>query len=159
MPLDTSILKLPKYEILHTEGINPVVCRARYIGKINCPFCKSDKLYKKAKYIRKVNHESIGLRRSILHLEARKFHCRDCGRYFNQRFPGILKYRRSTEAFREEVFRRHINGHTASYLSRSLYIGYATVERWSHDFLKKAISETKALSSPGDGDRRTLFYP
>ena len=96
MPLDLSILKLDEYEIVETVGINPVKYTARYIGKIKCPFCKGEDLRKKDKYIRKVNHETIGLRRTILYLEARKFFCQDCKRYFNQRFPGILKYKRST---------------------------------------------------------------
>jgi transposase len=148
MPLDLSILKLGQYEIVGTEGINPVKYTARYIGKIKCPFCKGQDLRKKDKYIRKVNHETIGLRRTILYLEARKFFCRDCKRYFNQRFPGILKYKRSSEAFRKEVFVRHVNGHTGSYLSRSLRIGTATVERWFHDYLKRKVAETKNTPCP-----------
>lgn len=148
MPLDTSILKLAEYEIIKTQGINPVKYQVRYTGKVKCPFCKSENLRKKDKYIRPVNHETIGLRRTILYLEARKFCCQDCGRYFNQRFPGILKYKRSTEAFREEVFERHVNGHTASYLSRSLSIGTATVERWFHDYLKRKVAESKNTPCP-----------
>ena len=143
MPLDLSILKLAEYEIIKATGINPVKYEVRYTGRISCPFCTSESLKKKDKYIRKLNHETIGLRRTILYLEARKFYCQNCGRYFNQRFPGILKYKRSTEAFREEVFERHANGHTGSYLSRSLSIGTATVERWSHDYLIRKISESK----------------
>jgi transposase len=148
MPLDLSILKLAEYEIIKATGINPVRYTARYTGKVSCPFCSSEDLKKKDKYIRKLNHETIGLRRTILYLEARKFHCNYCKKYFNQRFPGIQKYRRSTEAFREEVFERHRNGHTLSYLSRSLYIGTATVERWSHDYLKRKISESAGDPCP-----------
>ena len=148
MPLDTSILKLSEYEIINITGINPVIYEARYTGKVNCPFCRGYDLRKKDKYIRRLNHETIGLRRTRLHLEGYKYHCKDCNRYFNQRFPGILKYKRSTEAFREEVFERHTNGHTGSYLSRSLYIGTATVERWSHDFLIRKISESKNTPCP-----------
>jgi len=148
MPLDLSILKLAGFEIVKAEGLNPVKYTARYTGKINCPFCESDNLRKKDRYIRKVNHETIGLRRTILYLEARKYHCQDCGRYFNQRFPGIHKYKRSTEAFREEVFVRHVNGHTQSYLSKSLGIGTATVERWFHDYLKRKVAETKNTPCP-----------
>ena len=148
MPLNLSILKLAEYEIIKATGINPVKYEARYTGKVSCPFCASKDLKKKDKYIRKLNHETIGLRRTILYLEARKFYCKECGKYFNQRFPGILKYKRSTEAFREEVFERHKNGHTGSYLSRSLSIGTATVERWSHDFLIRKISESKNTPCP-----------
>lgn len=39
----------------------------------------------------------------VLALETRKFHCRGCGRYFWQRFPGILPRKRSTEPFRRYV--------------------------------------------------------
>ena len=148
MPLDLSILKLTEYEIIKATGINPVKYEARYTGKISCPFCASENLRKKDKYIRKLNHETIGLRRTILYLEARKFYCKECGKYFNQRFPGILKYKRSTEAFRQEVFERHVSGHTGSYLSRSLRVGTATVERWSHDFLIRKISESKNTPCP-----------
>ena len=148
MPLDLSILKLGQYEIVETQGINPVKYTARYIGKIKCPFCSSLSLRKKDKYIREVNHETIGLRRTEIQLDATKFYCTSCKRYFNQRFPGILKYKRSTEAFRAEVFERHANGHTQSYLSKSLKIGTATVERWFHDFLERKVAESKNTPCP-----------
>jgi transposase len=142
MPLDTSILNIHGYEITRISGRKPLVYEARYIGKVNCPFCGSDKLRKKDKYIRKLNHETIGLRKTKLHLTGCKYHCKACKRYFNQRFPGVLKYKRSSEAFREEVFERHNNGHTQSYLSKSLGIGTATVERWYHDYLERRIAES-----------------
>jgi len=142
MPLDTSILNIHGYEITRIHGRKPLIYEAKFTGKVKCPFCKGEDLKKKAKYIRRLNHETIGLRRTELHLDARKYHCQSCKRYFNQRFPGVLKYKRSSEAFREEVFERHNNGHTQSYLSKSLGIGTATVERWYHDYLKRRIAES-----------------
>ena len=62
MPLDTSILKLSEYEIINITGINPVIYEARYTGKVNCPFCRGYDLRKKDKYIRRLNHETIGRR-------------------------------------------------------------------------------------------------
>ena len=148
MPLDTSILNIHGYEITRIHGRKPLIYEAKYIGRVRCPFCRSNELKKKARYIRRLNHESIGLRRTELHLTARKYHCQKCRRYFNQRFPGVLKYKRSSEAFREEVFKRHVNGHTQSYLSKSLEIGQATVERWFHDFLKRKVAESKNSPCP-----------
>ena len=148
MPLDTSILNIHGYKITRIYGRKPLIYEAKFIGRVKCPFCKGRDLKKKAKYIRKLNHESIGLRRTELHLEARKFYCISCRRYFNQRFPGILKYKRSTEAFRKEVFERHVNGHTQSYLAKSLSIGTATVERWFHDFLERKVAESKNSPCP-----------
>jgi transposase len=104
MPLASSILNLNGYEIEKISGICPVIIKARYIQKVICPFCKNDRLRKKHKYTRKLHHESIGDRTTILLLAAYKHRCLRCGRYFNQRFPGILKYKRSTEGFRREVF-------------------------------------------------------
>ena len=148
MPLATSILNIFGYEIDKITGRNPVIVEARYTGKIKCPFCKSEALRKKDRYIRKLKNESIGGRKTRLYLTGYKHHCRQCKRYFNQRFPGVLKYKRSTEGFRKEVFDKHNNGHTQSYLSESLDIGTATVERWYHDYLKRKVAEMAGNPCP-----------
>lgn len=148
MPLAISILNIYGYEVKNISGRNPVIIEARYIKKVRCPFCKGDKLRKKDRYVRKLNHESIGARKTKLYLTGYKFHCLSCSRYFNQRFPGVLKYKRSTEGFRKEVFEKHNNGHTQSYISKSLEIGTATVERWYHNFLERKVAETKNSPCP-----------
>ena len=148
MPLSVSILNIEGYIVTNIAGRNPVIIEAIYTKKVRCPFCNHDSLRMKDKYIRKLNHESIGYRRTKLHLTSYKYHCKSCGRYFNQRFPGILKYKRSTEGFRYEVFEKHNNGHTQSYLSKSLSIGSAAVERWYHDYLAKKVSNFKNRSCP-----------
>lgn len=130
MPLSVRILNIYGYEITNISGRNPVIIEARYTGEISCPFCGRMKLRKKDKYIRKLNHESIGQRLVKLYLTGYKYHCQACGRYFNMRFPGVLKYKRSSEAFRSEVFEKHSNGHTQSYGDRRALLyqkkGYAT---------------------------------
>lgn len=148
MPLSTSILNIYGYEIENVTGRNPVIIEAKYTLDITCPFCNSKNLRKKDKYLRRLNHESIGARKTKLYLTGYKYRCKSCSRYFNQRFPGVLKYKRSTEGFRLEVFEKHNNGHTQSYLSKSLFIGTATVERWYHDLLKKKISNFKGRPCP-----------
>ena len=107
MPLSVSILNIYGYEVENISGRNPVIIEARYIKKVKCPFCNGEILRKKDKYVRRLNHESIGARKTKLYLAAYKYHCLGCGRYFNQRFPGVLKYKRSTEGFRLEVFEKH----------------------------------------------------
>lgn len=148
MPLSVSILNIHGYEVENIAGRNPVIIEAKYIIKVCCPFCSSNKLRKKDRYIRRLNHESIGSRTTKLHLTGYKYFCNSCGRYFNMRFPGILKYKRSTEGFRYEVFEKHNNGHTQKYLSRELKIGTATVERWYHDYLAKKVSNFKNNPCP-----------
>jgi len=148
MPLATSILNIYGYEIENITGRNPVIIEAIYTGRIKCPFCKSEVLRKKDRYTRKLKHESIGARKVRLYLTGYKYYCQCCNRYFNQRFPGVLKYKRSTEGFRKEVFDKHNNGHTQSYLSKSLDIGTATVERWYHDYLERKVAESKNTPCP-----------
>jgi transposase len=81
-------------------------------------------------------------------LEARKFHCLSCGRYFNQRFPGILPRRRSTEPFRRQVFWRHFDGITRKRLAQRERIGSATVERWFQDYLKLEAAKLSGEPCP-----------
>lgn len=126
MPRDNIVLGLPGYEILEMKERNRVEIWVRYTRPTQCPHCGSGRLRKKALFIRKLRH-------GYLHLEARKYKCLDCGRYFNQRFPGILPRRRSTEAFRRQIFRLHYDGVCRKTLAERQRIGTATVERWFQD--------------------------
>jgi transposase len=85
----------------------------------------------------------MGQRKVWLHLKGRKYQCRDCGRYFRQRFRGILPGRRATEAFRREVVADHEDGICQSRLAKRAGIGSATVQRWYEEFLKRKVSEMK----------------
>lgn len=121
---------------------------AEYTGPINCPHCQSTSLRVRDRRVRKVRHESWGLRHSILELESRKFRCRECGRSFWQRFPGILPRRRATEPFRKSIYQRHWDGISRRRLGQREGIGSATVERWFQDFLERAAAERSAALCP-----------
>jgi hypothetical protein len=71
----------------------------------------------------------VGVRHGVLELEARKWHCVSCGRYFRQRFPGVLPCQRASEAFQAMIFRQHLDGINRSRLGRREGIGAATVTR------------------------------
>jgi len=149
MPLEMDgILSLPGYEVLKVEGTHPVRIHARYTGAVHCPDCQSTDLRRKDRFIRRLHHESWGTRLCYLWLEARKFQCLDCGRYFHQRFPGILPYRRSTEGYRREVFEQHRDGICQARLAQRGGIGTATVERWFHDYLQRKVAEMASASCP-----------
>lgn len=122
--------------------------RARHAGATACPDCGSQRLRKKDKRWRQPRHESWGLRHCILELESCKFRCRDCGRSFWQRFPGILPCKRATEPFRRSVFVAHYDGINRSRLGRREGIGGATVERWFHDFLGRELAERRGAPCP-----------
>ena len=129
-------------------GFNPVTLSVRYTGRPRCPHCQGEHLRKKARFVRRVRHEDWGLRASWLHLESFKYHCQSCGRYFNQRFPGILPRRRNSEAFRRCVSLRHRDGIDRKTLASRAKISTATVERWFHDHLKRAASERRNAPCP-----------
>lgn len=149
MPLSSnSILSISGYKVKSIEGLDPVLIRVSCTDVVRCPFCGCFELRKKSRYERRVRHESYGRRASILLIEGCKFICKGCCRYFNQRFPGILPRKRSTEFFRKEVFEKHNNGICQSTLAKMLNIGSATIERWYHDFLKLTVSEMKNAHCP-----------
>jgi transposase len=147
MPHDAEILGLKDYEIkdIQRDG-RRVTIQARYTGPVSCPHCGCGRLRKKDKFIRKLRHETWGVRHCHLELEALKFHCRGCGRYFNQRFPAILPRRRSTEPFRQQVFWLHFDGICRKRLAERQRIGTATVERWFQDHL--GLQAAKMSSEP-----------
>ena len=148
MTQSESIVRIPGYEVISMEGTMPVVIRARYTGSVECPACGGSKVRTKDRFERRVQHESLGIRRCYLHLEARKYVCLGCGRYFHQRFPGILPYRRSTEGFRQEVFEQHRDGISQRTLAERKQVGTATVERWFRDFLARTVSERTSAVCP-----------
>jgi transposase len=148
MPQSPSVLGLPGYEIEKVEGIQPVIVYARYAGSVRCPRCQGESLRKKDRFIRKIRHESMGRRYFFLHLEVLKFRCRSCSRYFHQRFPGILPYRRHTEAFRRQVVFQHQQGISQKALAEREQIGSATIERWYHELLERKIRERQDAPCP-----------
>ena len=90
---------------------------------------KGEHLRSKVRYVRRVRHESWGRRACVLELEARKWQCLSCRRQFRQRFPGILRCRRASEAFQRTIFGQHLDGINRSRLGRREGIGAATVQR------------------------------
>lgn len=149
MPHDAQILGLKGYEIKDIEWSGgSVVIRARHAGPARCPHCDSDRLRKKDRLVRRPRHESWGLRTCRLELEVVKFLCRGCGRYFNQRLPGILPRRRATEPFRRQIFSLHLEGICRKTLAERQRIGTATVERWFQAHLGLEASKRRAEPCP-----------
>jgi transposase len=84
----------------------------------------------------------------MLSLETVKWFCKQCGRVFWQRFPGILPRKRATEPFRQSIFVRHWDGASRSRIARREAIGSATVERWFLDFLTRKAAEMRTAICP-----------
>jgi len=126
-----AVLGLPGYEIIAIERHGGRVrLRVRHAGPVTCPHCAGGRLRSKGRCDRRVRHEDWGLRHCEIELEARKWQCLECGRHFRQRFPGILAWQRSSEAFQRLIFRQHLDGINRSRLGRREGIAPATVERY-----------------------------
>ncbi|MFO3024835.1 transposase family protein, partial [Legionella pneumophila serogroup 3] len=89
MPRHDVILNLPGFTIKKASGYQPLLLDLTYNRLPRCSHCSSKKVRKKSSYERKVHHELIGHRRTILRFKAYKLFCNECGRYGNQQFPGI----------------------------------------------------------------------
>lgn len=140
-----AVLGLPGYQITGIEEkAGQVWIAAGYAGAVVCPHCNGTHLRKKDRRIRKLRHESWGMRHVIVALETYKWRCQDCERYFWQRFPGVLPRKRATEPFRRSVSLKHWDGISRSRLGRREEISSATVERWFQDFLKLRAGERRA---------------
>jgi transposase len=140
------LLGLPGYQITGSEWVGGEwKLSVRYTGKITCPHCQGTVLRNKGSYRRRVRHENVGTRRCVLDLEGCKFLCLACGRYFRQRFPGILSWQRSSEAFQKMICRDHLDGINRSRLARRESLGAATVDRYSRRVLQRQFA---ALRSP-----------
>ena len=143
------LLGLPAYEIISIDTHKGVVrISARYTGPISCPHCNSTSLRNKGSYVRSIRHENWGLRPCVLELQASKWQCRGCGRYFRQRFAGILPYQRASEAYQKAIFQQHLDGINRSRLGRRENIGAATVERYFRKGLQRQFRQWHPSQCP-----------
>jgi transposase len=142
------IIGLPDFKIISYEGHKTVEITAEYVGLITCLHCNSKNLRKKERFNRVFKHHSIGLAKSVLLIQTYKFHCRDCGKYFNQRLPGIEPYQRVTEPLKDEISIKHHRGHSILTVSKDLAVGQATVGRYYKRYLQREFNEHKSASVP-----------
>ena len=148
MPLDQVITKLPFLKIVET--LNHGITKFFAVGPeaSECLYCRSKKLRLKDTFIRRLRHISIGESLSELHLKSHKYYCLDCGRYFNQRFEGILPRKRATEPFRREIARKHHDGISQATLAYKHRLSTSTVEKWYQDFIYYEHQKIHQLRCP-----------
>jgi transposase len=109
MPKTDNIINLPGFAIKKVCGINPIIYEVNYKKKVFCPYCNGKKLRYKDRFIRDINHETVGMRRTVLRVEVKKYQCCNCKKYFRQSLEGILKWQRSTEPFKKQVYLLHVS--------------------------------------------------
>jgi transposase len=147
-PQTNPLIGLPFYELLQISGSDPILYQVRCTQPPQCPHCQGKKLRLKDRFKRMLRHLSVGLKNCFLEIEVPKFQCCSCRKFFRQALPGVLPYQHSTEAFREEVAKKHEAGIPQSTLSKMLEIGTATIERHYHHLIERKVAETKNDPAP-----------
>lgn len=147
-PQDSIILNLPDFKILDVIQQGQITLRVAFQGEARCPVCSGADLRLKDSFIRRVRHVLYGQRPSWLEFKAHKYRCRNCGKYFNSRFPGIKLRSRATEPCRFEVTTLHHNGWSQRSLCQHTGLGPATIERWYHNRFVVKDREFKGAQCP-----------
>lgn len=144
-----SVLGLADYQItgIRREA-GTVTVVVEYRGTVTCPHCQASRLRRKDTALRRPRHESWGQRHTVWELTTHKWECKQCGRLFWQRFPGLLPHKRATESFRRNIFQDHWDGINRSRVAQREGISSATVERWSLDFLQRKAAEHQRVLCP-----------
>jgi len=148
-PEAQEILGLPDLNHIQTHyGNERILIQGELRHRPVCPRCNHRHTRIKASFPRVLRHVRLGNSLVRVRFISHKFHCQGCKRYFNLRLQGTLPKKRSTEAYRLEVFERHHGGVTQKYLSASHEISHATVERWYQEFIQNRLSELKGKHTP-----------
>lgn len=149
-PETNPLVGLPFYELLQYSGTDPIIYEVRCTALPRCTYCDSDSSRLKLKdwISRSLRHVSVGLKACLLRIRVPKFHCTKCRHYFRQKLPGVLPYQHATEAFREEVAKKHEAGIPESVLSQMLGIGHWTIERHYHHVMERKVAEMKNDPAP-----------
>jgi transposase len=133
MPLEAKIFNIYGADVLDVHGHDPVYIKIELKCAVICPHCASSQLRKKDKRQRKVRHEGIGRRRSILVYTSYKYMCKCCGRYFWNNPPFVQSRHRSTEPFRKQVVAEHVDGVSLHRLATRLGLSASTIDRWNKE--------------------------
>lgn len=115
---------------------------------VQCRHCAGSRLVSKGRYERRARHLDTFGRRSRLLIALRRWECLDCGRSFVPETPGLRPWRRSTEPWRESIFRQHHEGICASSLASLCQLGSATVGRIYAEFTSRKARERESLECP-----------
>jgi len=137
------LINLPWIELVKVEGVNPLHIYARSKKERVCIHCQSKRLHIKDFKERQIRHENISFREVFLKIEARKFKCLECGKFFWERFDGILPHNNKTEAFRKQIAHQAFRGVTKKDIAKDYDIGEATAYRY---FLEELLIKSKQRS-------------
>lgn len=137
---DFSIKKVLRFRPAHLE--------VSYKKETPCPACGSSSKRIKASFWRNIKSIPQQGHPVTLRVYCHKFHCKQCGRYFNTRMNGVKKWSRSTEPLKSSVFNTCRRGYSNQDAASESGISVATVERFYHQMVVQKISHQQNRPCP-----------
>lgn len=126
---------LTGFSIKKVLSVKPTNLEVTYNQETVCPDCNSAKKRIKASFWRRIKSIPQLGNPVTLHVRCHKFHCKECGRYFNTRMNGIKKWNRSTEPLKSNVFSTSTRGYTNRDIANESGISVSSVERFFHQMV------------------------
>lgn len=148
MPLESKVFNLYGAEVDSVTGHDLVTIHIRLCQASRCPHCDSQDLRNKGRRERRVRHEGVGLRPSVIVYTSHKYRCNSCGKYFWENPPCVQARRRSTEPFRKQIVSQHVDGISLRRLSQHWGISASTVDRWNKERMKALGREKLSYACP-----------
>ncbi len=139
---------LSGFSIKKVVSYNPVRLDVIYRKDTHCPECGSTNKRIKASFYRKIKSAPQHRSPVMLHVLCHKFHCKQCGRYFNTRMDGVKKWSRSTEPLKNNVFHTCSRGYSNKDAAYESGISVATVERFYHQMVQVKIRHQSNRNCP-----------
>jgi len=139
---------LADFSIQKVITLRPAYLEVTYKKETECPRCSSSDKRIKASFWRDIKSIPQQGRPVTLRVLCRKYHCRECGRYFNTRLNGIKKWNRSTEPLKNNVFYTCSRGFSNADAAYESGISVASVERYYHQMVLQKINHQKNRLCP-----------
>ena len=139
---------LADFTIKKVLSIRPTRLEVAYKKETLCPRCGHQEKRIKDSFWREVKsipHQGYPV---TLLVYCHKYHCKQCGRYFNTRMNGIKKWSRSTEPLKNNVFHRCRKGYSNKDAALENGVSVATVERYYHQMVLQKISHQQNRQCP-----------
>jgi len=146
--MDRILIGLRNFSIKKVLSYFPIHLEVEWQGKAVCPHCGSTFLWIKDTFWRAIKSLPHNGRASTLRVKCHKYHCQDCGRYFNTRMEGVKKWGRSTEVLKRDVFRQYNNGSSNKIIAKESGIGVASAERYYHQMIHRKNKQRSNRQCP-----------
>ena len=130
---------LVDFSIKKVLSIRPTCLEVDYKRETPCPECGSLKKRIKASFWREIKSLPQQGHLVTLHMYCHKYHCKQCGRYFNTRINGVKKWGRATEPLKHNVFNVCSRGYSNKDAAFESGMSVATVERYYHQMVLQKI--------------------